>query len=94
MENYRQKHRFVLATDLGIGSNGWAIIDLDAHRVEDLGVQIFESGEEGAKKASARASQQRRLKRSAHRLNRRKKQRKEALIKFLQEIEFPDLVEI
>ena len=37
MENYRQKHRFVLATDLGIGSNGWAIIDLDAHRVEDLG---------------------------------------------------------
>lgn len=94
MENYRQKHRFVLATDLGIGSNGWAIIDLDAHRVEDLGVQIFESGEEGAKKASARASQQRRLKRSAHRLNRRKKQRKEALINFLQEIEFPDLVEI
>ncbi|MDY5279563.1 type II CRISPR RNA-guided endonuclease Cas9 [Sharpea porci] len=94
MENYRQKHRFVLATDLGIGSNGWAIIDLDAHRIEDLGVQIFESGEEGATEASARASQKRRLKRSAHRLNRRKKQRKESLIKFLQEIEFPDLEDI
>ena len=33
MENYRQKHRFVLATDLGIGSNRWAIIDLDAQSV-------------------------------------------------------------
>lgn len=91
MENYRQKHRFVLATDLGIGSNGWAIIDLDAHRIEDLGVQIFESGEVNENKKKVRTTKIRRNYRLAHRLNRRKKQRKESLIKFLQEIEFPDL---
>lgn len=94
MENYRQKHKFVLATDLGIGSNGWAIIDLDAHRIEDLGVQIFESGEETKNNQKVRTTKIRRNYRSVHRLNRRKKQRKESLIKFLQEIEFPDLANI
>ncbi len=69
----------ILGLDLGIGSIGWAVVDEDLERILDLGVRIFESGEEGASKAADRASQQRRQKRSIHRQTRRRRQRKERL---------------
>lgn len=75
----------ILGLDLGIGSIGWAVIDEDKHRVEDLGVRIFDSGEEGAKKAADRASQNRRVKRSIRRQKRRTKQRKLSLKQTLQD---------
>lgn len=73
----------ILGLDVGIGSLGWAVVDEDARRIDDLGVRIFESGEEGASKAADRASQIRRGYRSTKRLNKRRKQRKLRLKQFL-----------
>lgn len=89
--NYRKENDFILALDLGIGSTGWAVVDATKKRIDDLGVLIFESGEEHARKSADRASQKRRSYRSAKRLNRRKKQRKAALIKYLDSISFADM---
>lgn len=75
----------ILGLDVGIGSLGWAVIDEEQHRIVDLGVRIFESGEEGATKAADRASQVRRRYRSTKRLNKRRKQRKLRLKSFLEE---------
>ena len=66
----------IIGLGVGIGSLGWAVIDEEARRIDDLGVRIFESGEEGATKAADRASQIRRGYRSTKRLNKRRKQRK------------------
>lgn len=76
----------ILGLDVGIGSLGWAVIDEDARRIDDLGVRIFESGEEGATKAADRASQVRRVYRSTKRLNKRRKQRKLRLKQYLDSI--------
>ena len=76
----------IIGLDVGIGSLGWAVIDEDARRIDDLGVRIFESGEEGATKAADRASQIRRGYRSTKRLNKRRKQRKLRLKRFLENI--------
>lgn len=76
----------ILGLDVGIGSCGWAVIDEDARRIDDLGVRIFESGEEGATKAADRASQVRRGYRSTKRLNKRRKQRKIRLKAYLESI--------
>ncbi|MBR3532690.1 MAG: type II CRISPR RNA-guided endonuclease Cas9 [Clostridiales bacterium] len=74
----------ILGLDVGIGSLGWAVIDRDARRIDDLGVRIFESGEEGASKAADRASQVRRGYRSTKRLNKRRRQRKLRLKQYLE----------
>lgn len=76
----------IIGLDVGIGSLGWAVIDEEARRIDDLGVRIFESGEEGATKAADRASQIRRGYRSTKRLNKRRKQRKLRLKNFLENI--------
>lgn len=73
---------FILGLDMGVGSLGWAILNLDKLRIEDLGVRIFESGE--LPKEKSRLSQQRRGYRSIRRLVRRKSHRKTRLKKFLQ----------
>lgn len=75
----------ILGLDLGIGSIGWAVINENKNRIEDLGVRIFESGEEGARKSADRSSQKRRSKRAVRRLNRRKKLRKIELKKYLED---------
>ena len=75
--------KMILGLDIGIGSVGWALVNPSKERIEDLGVRIFESGEEGASKSSDRASQQARTFRARRRLNRRNKQRKEDLKKLL-----------
>ncbi len=75
----------ILGLDVGIGSLGWAVIDEEQHRIVDLGVRIFESGEEGATKAADRASQVRRQYRSTKRLNKRRKHRKQRIKQFLEE---------
>lgn len=74
----------ILGLDVGIGSLGWAVIDEDQRRIVDLGVRIFESGEEGARKAADRASQIRRGYRSTKRLNKRRKHRKLRLKQLLE----------
>ena len=84
----------ILGLDLGIGSIGWAVIDSENRRIDDLGVRIFSSGEEGARKAADRASQQRRAKRSVRRQTRRRRQRKTELKSLLQEIGLISVEEI
>lgn len=84
----------IIGLDVGIGSLGWAVIDEDARRIDDLGVRIFESGEEGATKAADRASQIRRGYRSTKRLNKRRKQRKLRLKKFLENIDIISMDDI
>ncbi len=84
----------ILGLDVGIGSLGWAVIDEEARRIDDLGVRIFESGEEGATKAADRASQVRRGYRSTKRLNKRRKQRKLRLKQYLESIDIISLEDI
>ncbi len=84
----------ILGLDIGIGSLGWAVIDEEQHRIVDLGVRIFDSGEEGATKAADRASQVRRRYRSTKRLNKRRKQRKLRLKQFIEEQNIISIEEI
>lgn len=62
--NYR------LGLDIGIASVGWAVINLDKKRIEDLGVRIFQAAEHP--KDGASLAQPRRLARGRRRLLRRK----------------------
>lgn len=94
MEMKKCKDKVILGLDVGIGSVGWAIINSNKGRIEDLGVRIFESGEENAKKSADRASQQARSFRARRRLNRRNKQRKDDLKNFLESIGFMSVAEI
>ena len=84
----------ILGLDVGIGSLGWAVIDEEERRIVDLGVRIFESGEEGAAKAADRASQVRRSYRSTKRLNKRCKQRIKRTKQFLQDNEIISIEDI
>ena len=68
-----QKLNYVIGLDIGIGSVGWAAINLDKRRIEDFGVRLFDSGEDTRQKE--RKSQQRRGYRSARRLVRRRAHR-------------------
>ena len=43
---------YIIGIDVGIGSVGWAIINLDKRRIEDCGVRIFETGENVQKRES------------------------------------------
>lgn len=72
---------YYLGLDVGIGSIGWAVIDLKKKRIEDFGVRLFESGEDVHDKKSF--CQQRRTKRGIRRLYRRRSHRKQRLKNYL-----------
>ena len=38
--------RYTIGLDIGIASVGWAVINNDESRIEDLGVRIFKKAEE------------------------------------------------
>ncbi|AHF57268.1 type II CRISPR RNA-guided endonuclease Cas9 [Spiroplasma eriocheiris] len=81
--------KLILGLDLGISSCGWAITAQTQEGkwiLEDFGVRLFqvpENSKDGTTNAEAR-----RLKRSARRLIRRRKNRKEDLIKLFERINF------
>ncbi len=84
----KTKRKYGIGLDIGIGSVGFAVIsrlngNSDA-RIEDLGVRLFESGEDPQTKDSL--SQSRRLYRGSRRLIRRRYHRKERVKAFLQKI--------
>lgn len=41
---------YYLGLDIGIGSIGWAVTNLDKIRIEDFGVRLFDTGEDQRKK--------------------------------------------
>ncbi len=74
----RNKIKYVLGVDIGIGSAGWAVVRIDGEpRIEDFGARIFESGENARKKE--RDSQKRRAFRAGRRLIRRRAHRKQRI---------------
>ena len=72
---------YYLGLDIGIGSIGWAIMNLDKLRLEDFGVRLFDTGEDQRK--NERYSQQRRRYRGIRRLYRRRSHRKQRLKNYL-----------
>lgn len=70
--------RYVIGLDIGISSAGWAILNLDKDRIEDLGVRAFnaaENAKDGASLAKPRREARcarRRLRRRAGRIKRTK----------------------
>lgn len=62
--------RYVLGLDIGITSVGWAVLNLDKHRIEALGVRAFNAAEDPKTRASL--AEPRRLARSARRRIRRR----------------------
>lgn len=68
----------IIGLDIGIGSIGWAVINLDKRRIEDCGVRIFETGEDKDRKSNC---QNRRGARGIRRVLRRKSYRKSRLKK-------------
>ena len=75
---------YILGLDIGIGSVGWAAINLDKQRIEDFGVRIFDSGE--SNNGKDRLSQERRRYRGMRRLVRRRSHRKTRLKNYLARI--------
>ncbi len=67
--------RYIIGADVGIGSVGWSIINLDEQRIEDFGVRLFDSGEIVDNNRKKRKSQKRRAFRSMRRLVRRRAHR-------------------
>lgn len=74
MSNYTPR-KYSLGLDIGTGSVGWAVIDIERERIHDLGVRIFErpedpqNGDSLAKPRRDARSARRRLKRRRQRLN-------------------------
>ena len=62
--------KYVLGLDIGITSIGWAVINLDKKRIEDLGVRLFPVAE-GEKGKSI--NEKRRLDRGLRRRLKRKR---------------------
>lgn len=75
--------KYTVGLDIGIASVGWAVINNDKGRIEDLGVRIFKKAEEADGKA---LNQARREARGARRRIRRRATRmrkiKELFIKY------------
>ena len=67
--------KYVLGLDIGITSVGWAVLDLDRHRIEDLGVRAFNAAEDP--KTQAALAEPRRLARGARRCVRRRAGRRQ-----------------
>ena len=72
--------RYKIGLDIGITSVGWAIINLDENRIEDLGVRIFDKAEQPKGEP---LSLPRRIARSTRRRLRRKKHRLERIRRLL-----------
>nr|WP_231563681.1 type II CRISPR RNA-guided endonuclease Cas9 [Anoxybacillus sp. KU2-6(11)] len=72
--------RYKIGLDIGITSVGWAIINLDENRIEDLGVRIFDKAEQTDGKP---LSLPRRIARSTRRRLRRRKHRLERIRRLL-----------
>ena len=89
------ERKYGIGLDIGIGSVGYAVIsktnNLDA-RIEDLGVRLFDSGENIRQKASN--AQERRRYRSVRRLLRRRKHRKERVKKFFLKIKLMNEIQL
>ncbi|RAL26737.1 type II CRISPR RNA-guided endonuclease Cas9 [Thermoflavimicrobium daqui] len=68
--------KYRIGLDIGISSCGWAVINLDQERIEDLGVRIFDKAETGDGEPLAKP---RRDARGARRRNRRKRHRIERI---------------
>lgn len=81
-----QKLNYVIGLDIGIGSVGWAAINLDKRRIEESGVRLFDSGEVLDQNKRKRTSQQRRGYRSTRRLVRRRAHRTERMKQWLEKI--------
>ena len=62
--------KYVLGLDVGIASVGWAVLNLDNNRIEDLGVRAFNAAEDP--KTKTPLAEPRRLARSARRRLRRR----------------------
>ena len=62
--------KYILGLDIGIASVGWAVLNLDRNRIEDLGVRTFSAAEDP--KTKAPLAEPRRLARSARRRLRRR----------------------
>lgn len=89
------ERKYGIGLDIGIGSVGYAVIsrtnNLDA-RIEDIGVRLFDSGENIRQKASN--AQERRGYRSVRRLLRRRKHRKERVKKFFLKIKLMNEIQL
>lgn len=89
------KRKCGIGLDIGIGSIGYVVIsrtnNFDA-RIEDLGVRVFDSGENIRKKASN--AQERSGYRSVRRLLRRRKHRKERVKKFFLKIKLMNEIQL
>ena len=72
---------YALGLDIGITSVGWAVINLDLNRIEDLGVRIFNAAENP--KDGSSLALPRRLARGRRRLLRRKVYRVERVRKLI-----------
>ena len=69
-----EKHfKYSMGLDIGIASVGWAVINLDKNRIEDLGVRIFEKAERP--KDGGAVNEKRRLARGLRRRLKRKRVR-------------------
>lgn len=71
--------KYVLGLDLGIASIGWAILNLDRKRIEDLGVRTFSESED-------RRGKPKNLIRRNSRLSRRTIRRKKGRLKAVREL--------
>ena len=75
--------RLVLGLDIGITSVGYGVIDIDNNSFVDYGVRLFKEG-------TASNNEERRAKRGARRLKRRKVNRISDMKKYLKEIGLMD----
>lgn len=73
--------KYYLGLDVGIGSIGWSVINIEKNRIEDFDVRLFKSGEDTHKKE--RFSQKCRRYRGIKRLYRRRSHRKQRLKNYL-----------
>ncbi len=73
----------VLGLDIGITSVGWSVIDHESGDILDCGVRLFEEG-------TASNNVDRRIKRSARRLKRRRQNRLEDMKKLLRKHQIID----
>ena len=80
-----------LGLDLGSNSIGWAIIELDEHRIIDSGVRIFHEGVNREKGQEIPKNAARREYRQSRRQHRRRKLRMKMLVKVLDDSNMIDI---
>lgn len=81
----KRNRRYTLGIDVGIGSVGWALIDLDNNSILDRGVRLFTNRESYTKESlAAKKRGYRRRRKTTH----RKKVRKNEIKKYLEKTGF------